>query len=130
MDSSFLIALFNKDDEFHQKAEETVRKLEKGETRFFVSNIVLAETINFIFRHQGLQQAKKFLEAFKKSGIKEIFLAKEIFEIGYQYLFTQKTRRGLNLFDCLHLATMKSLGIKNILTFDKELQKAIGRLRG
>lgn len=124
MDASFLIALFNEDDEFQPKAKKIIRDLDK-DTRFLTSNIALAETVNFTFSHLGPKIAEKFLKFFKKSNIEEIFIPKEVFDSGYNLLFRQKSKKGLNLFDCLHLATMKTLGIKNILTFDQEFKKEV-----
>ena len=123
MDASFLIALFNQGDEFYPKAKKIVQNLEVKATRFVTSNIVLAETVNLLFRLKGTNTAKKFLQVFKRSGIEEIFVDREIFDKAYRLLFTQKTKRGLNLFDCLHLATMKILEIKTILSFDEAFKK-------
>lgn len=123
VDSSFLIALFHKKDDFHSKAKRIVEKLEKKPFSPFTSNIVTAEVVNFLFRTNGSRVAKSFLDFYKKGNIKEIFVSKEIFDYGYRLLFKQKSKRDLNLFDCLHLTTMKSLGIKTILTFDKEFKK-------
>lgn len=125
VDASFLIALFHEKDDFHLKARKLVEKLEKKSFTPVTSNIVMAEATNFIFRNNGLKIAKKFSKSIKKSSLKEVFLSKEIFDKGYQLLFRQKSKRGLNLFDCLHLATMKVLGIKTILSFDKSFKKEV-----
>jgi len=124
IDASFLIALFNKDDEFHQRAEETAEKLETDLVRFITSDIVVAETVNVIFRLKGPVLAEKFLGIFKKSKIEEFFVPPEIFTKAYARLFSQKSKRGLNFFDCLHLETAEFLSIKTILTFDEKLGKA------
>lgn len=125
VDASFLIALFNKDDEFHPRANNISRKLKEASTRLITSNIVLAESVNLTFRHLGPKRAQQSLETFQKSGMEIIFVSKEIFNNGYRLLFKQKSKRGLNLFDCLHLATMKALGIKTILTFDRGFKKEV-----
>lgn len=122
-DSSYLIALFNEKDNFHQQALLVVKQLEASQTEFVTSNIVLAETTNFLFSRKGKVFAQEFLKAFRQSKTQEIFVSKEIFNQGYKLLFRQKSKKGLNLFDCLHLATMKTLGIKTILTFDEEFKK-------
>lgn len=122
-DSSYLIALYNEKDDFHQLAFSAVKRLEASQTEFITSNIVLAETVNFLFSRKGKLFAQEFLKAFKRSKTQEVFVSRAIFQEGYKLLFAQKSKRGLNLFDCLHLATMKALEINTILTFDKEFKK-------
>lgn len=121
VDASFLIALFNKDDQLHKKAATLITSLEKQETSFIVSNIVLAETINVIFRLQGAKKAQKFYQVIKKTKIKQFFVPKKFFEKAYLLLWKQR-KRGLNFFDCLHLATIKYLKIKTLLTFDEDFK--------
>lgn len=125
IDASFLIALYHQKDDFHPKAKKVVKKLEKKPFKPITSNVVVAEAVNFIFRNNGPKLAKGLLDSIKKSPLKEIFLSEEIFNKGYKLLFKQKTKRGLNLFDCLHLATMKALGIETILTFDKRFKREV-----
>lgn len=123
IDASFLIALFNLEDEFHLKAKTIADKLDKDKARLVTSNIVLAESANFVFRFKGPAVCKRFLLTFKQSGIEEMFLTKDIFDLGYKYLLSMKTKRSFNLFDCLHLAAMKMLKIKTIASFDRAFQK-------
>lgn len=125
IDASFLIALFNLEDEFHLKAKTIADKLDKDKTRLVTSNIALAESANFIFRLKGPLVCKRFLLTFKQSGIEEMFLTKDIFDLGYKYLLSMKTKRSFNLFDCFHLATMKMLEIKTIASFDQAFQKEV-----
>ena len=123
IDASFLIALFNKEDEFYPKAKKIVQNLEVKATQFVTSNIALAEAVNLLFRLKGASVAKRLLQVFKRSGIEEIFVGREVFAKAYRLLFSEKTKRGLNLFDCLHLATMKVLKIKTILSFDRDFKR-------
>jgi len=122
VDASFLIALFNKDDQLHQKATELTLRLEKQKSRFIISNIVLAETISVTFRLKGGKAAKKFYHFFQKTEIEEFFVPKTVFLRAYSLLW-QERKRGLNFFDCLHLATMKHLKIKTLLTFDEGFKR-------
>jgi len=122
IDASFLIALFNKDDKFHQKAKRTSQQLKEEKIRPVTSNIVLAETINVIFRLQGPIQAKRFYSVFKRTKIEEFFVPREVFVKAYSLLWQQR-KKGLNFFDCLHLATMKHFKIKAMVTFDGEFAK-------
>lgn len=128
VDASFLVSAFNTKDVFHKKAKEIEKRLSSqiSDYNLVSSNIVLAETTNVIFRSDGAKAARKFYKTFKKSLLEKAFVTKEIFDEGYKILFSQKYEEPLlNLFDCLHLATMKKLGIGTILTFDKAFAKYV-----
>lgn len=125
IDASFLFALFNHKDTFHSQALKISHQLEQASARFITSNIALAETVNLIFRTQDRKAATNFLANFRQSKIEEFFLDREVFLSGYQLLFKQKTKKGLNLFDCLHLVAMQKLGLKTMLTFDQAFKKEI-----
>jgi len=130
VDSSFLIALFHGKDNFHLKAKNIAKELDAKQAYSLTSNIALAEAVNFIYRLRGPKTAKKFLNLIKKTCIKEVFVTEEVSDKAFQLLFTQKSKKGLNLFDCLHLATMKSFSIDTILTFDKEFNKWVKVIGG
>lgn len=125
VDSSFLIALFHKRDDFHSKAEEIIQKIEADPVCPLISNVVVAEAVNFIFRLKGPKATQKFLALIHESGIKKVFVSQEVFGRAYGLLFAQKSKRGLSFFDCLHLATMKLLEIETILSFDKGFKKEV-----
>lgn len=123
LDASFLFAVFCKDDAFHHQARKTAQEINRKSAKVIASDISLSETINLIFRLKGPLEAKKFFKYFVKTGTEVFYIDKEIFTSGCEILFTQKSKRELNFFDCLHLATMKQLGIENILTFDSDFKK-------
>jgi len=125
VDSSFIIALFHKKDDFHSEAEKIVKELVVDSPSFLTSNIAVAEAINYIFRTRGSKAAKKILNLIDKSGIETVFVSQDIFKKAYKLLFARKSKRGLNFFDCLHLATMRILGIETILSFDKGFKKEV-----
>lgn len=125
LDASFLIALFNEEDDFHQDSKRIIKDLMQRPYYFLTSNIVLAETVNLIFRVKGIKESKRLLKGFRESDIEEVYLTPEIFTQGYKILFKQKSKRGLNLFDCFHLAAMKYLGVSTILTYDERFKKEV-----
>jgi len=125
VDASFLIALFHQKDDFHQEAEKIIKKIEAESVCPLISNIVSAEAVNFIFRLKGQMAAQRFLAIIRENKIKEVFVDQESFAKSYQLLFVQKSKRGLSFFDCLHLVTMKTLGIDTILSFDKGFKKEV-----
>jgi len=114
---------FCKNDIFHQQAKEIVQKINLKAHKVIASNISLSETINLIFRLKGQLEAKEFYGYFIKTNTEVIYTNKEIFQLGCKVLFNLKSKGGLNFFDCLHLATMRHLGIENILTFDSDFKK-------
>lgn len=123
LDASFLFAVFCEDDTFHQKAREIIHDLNEKSAKVIASNISLSETVNLIFRLKGPVETKKFINYFDKTKTEVLYVNQEIFQSGCKILLTQKSKKGLNFFDCLHLATMKYLGIDTILTFDNDFRK-------
>ena len=124
VDSSFLIAFFNKDDEFHKRSVRIVENLEKKESVFLTSNIAIAESINVIFRLYGTKMAKRFSTFINTSNIEVFSLTESLFSSSLTLLLKQRSKKGLNFFDCMHIATMNHLGISTILTFDTDFNKA------
>jgi len=124
-DASFLFAIFCEDDIFHNQSKEIVKKINLGSHKVVASNISLSETINLIFRLKGQLEAKKFYGYFIKTGTDVVNISKEIFQSSCKILFNLKSKKNLNFFDCLHLATMKELGIENILTFDSDFKNFV-----
>jgi len=122
VDASFLIALFNKDDDFHQKAQEIIAQLEKDNPIFITSNIALSEAINVVFRTGDSGATFRFYSLIKGSGLKTFTINDQVFSRALKFLFNQKAKKGLNFFDCLHLAVTEILKIKKILTFDRDFR--------
>lgn len=125
VDASFLIALLHKNDTFHPKAKKIAEEMKIDSVRLLTSNVAIAEVINYIFRTQGPKAAQEYLTAIEKIGPEEIFVSQENFQDAYKLLFHQKSKKGLGFFDCLHLVTMKALGIKTILSFDKRFKRKV-----
>jgi len=125
LDASFLFAVFCKDDSFHQQARKVIESINQRSDKVITSDISLSETINLVFRLKGPSEVNKFLKYFTKTKTEITYIDKETFQSGYKILLDQKSKRGLNFFDCLHLATMKQLGIKNILTFDDDFKNYV-----
>ena len=86
VDSSFLVAFFNKDDAQHDKAIENMKKLDEDQEEFLITEQVLGETATVLLYRNGLDAAKLFLEFSKEKCIiqdwsdKDFAGALEIFE--------------------------------------------------
>jgi predicted nucleic acid-binding protein len=124
IDTSFLFSLLNTDDEFHQSAIHILADLQQKDILFYSNSIVIAEMINLVFRTKGSATAKKVHEALWLLDITYHFVTEDLFNEAYALLFQQRTKNRANLFDCVHIATMKRLGIDTILTYDNDFKRA------
>ncbi|MBU4209961.1 type II toxin-antitoxin system VapC family toxin [Patescibacteria group bacterium] len=120
VDASFLVALINKDDPSFGKADKIIKNL--NDVSLFSNQIVKYEAVNVISRKWGIAQTKKFMKWLKNSELTIISINEEIWQIAYKNLIKSFTKKGPNLFDYLHFATMKKYQIKQVLTFDKHFQ--------
>ncbi|MBU1088537.1 type II toxin-antitoxin system VapC family toxin [Patescibacteria group bacterium] len=120
VDASFLVALINKDDPSFGKADKIIKNLKN--VSLFSNQIVKYEAVNVISRKWGITQTKKFIKWLKNSELTIISINEEIWQIAYKNLIKSFTKKGPNLFDYLHFATMKKYQIKQVLAFDKHFQ--------
>jgi uncharacterized protein len=115
VDSSFLIALYDKDADEYNEVKEIAR-LYRGQ--FLVPQVVLTEVIYLLKRETGVQGAAQFLEEFNESQpdlqditVTDLRRVKEIM----QHYPTAK----LDFVDCCIMALSERLKITLVCTLDK-----------
>ena len=123
LDSSFIIALINKNDSLHLKALEYLELIELNEC--YISNLIINEVITVIGNKIGL-----------KTAISTYELLTSVFNVVNEYtlndfnsnvmLFYEAYNTKLSFTDSSILYIMKMEGIDNLLSFDKEFKKADG----
>ena len=119
VDTSLLVALVHKEEIFHKKAVDLMKKF-KNEG-FFIDQIIRDESINVVFRKWGLKKGRFLIKWLEKYGGKftVIEVGDEIRTTAYEDLLAGYVENGPNVFDFIHFACMKKFGIKKVLTFDK-----------
>jgi len=124
IDTSAFIALYLKDDEFHESATSFLEKTDKKNI-FLTSNYILDEVYTFLRANKGKETAVSFAEFLAQNSqiviLKRINLEdeKKAFE-----LFRKLDLPRLSFTDCTSFALMKRLGTKEAFSFDKHFAKA------
>lgn len=128
IDTSAFIALYLKGDNFHLKAIEFLKQLQR-KTTFVTSNFVLDEVYTFLRVDKGKKVAVEFAEFLAQNAevvkLRRISIEdeKEAFKYFKKYDFS-----GLSFTDCTSFALMRRLGLKEVFSFDEHFAKAGFRL--
>ena len=123
IDTSALIALYLKKDDFHFRAIALLKKYR--ESGWFTSNFVLDEVYTFVRLRCGKRPAIMFAEILESNSqkvrLERVTLEdeKEAFK-----LFAKHDFRGLSFTDCTSFAMMKRLKIKEVFAFDQHFVRA------
>lgn len=125
IDTSALIALYIKEDEFHKAAIKTIAFLKEKQDKFITSNFILDEMYTFLRTRKGKQSAVLFADFLAENSdlvqIIRVTVGDE--KKAFQY-FKRINGRGVSFTDCASFALMKRLNLKTAFTFDKDFGKA------
>ncbi|MBI4177498.1 MAG: type II toxin-antitoxin system VapC family toxin [Candidatus Aenigmarchaeota archaeon] len=123
LDTSFVVAYYNTEDNNHNKAAVIMKGLIAGEYGdIFITDYIFDEiaTIAFV-RLKNLNKTIEIGEAVNNLA-KIDYIGKDIFEDTWNLFKGQKATR-FSFTDCSTLSMMKKRGIKNIATFDEDFEK-------
>jgi predicted nucleic acid-binding protein len=115
LDSSFLIAFVNDDDQHHQKAREKMKEIEEP----VISDQVFTETLDYIFAREAHDKAVEFGKYMKKSQINILTTSEPVTNDAFQLFKTNE----ISFTDCTTIAAMKILGIQKLATFDTDFNR-------
>ena len=121
IDTVYVVALVNENDEYHQHAYELSEKYENS--KFVTTEAVLLETANALARNFK-KQAVEIIESFRSSNNVEIVqLNTTLFEKSFERYktFLDKT---WSLVDCVSFEVMKEKGLTAALTSDRHFEQA------
>ena len=122
IDTSFIIALYNIDDEYHKKAVNILPEIENAQ--FILTHAIILEIgnafANIKLRKIGIEILKR-LEADKQNLI--IPYSSEIHKQA-MVLYESRPDKNWGLTDCVSFVVMKKYGITKALTTDKHFQQA------
>jgi len=123
LDTSFLVAFYNKDDYHYNKAIKIMQELVKGKYGdVAISDYIFNECVTVLFsRLRDLQKTIMVCENIKK--IKIFKIDEDVFEESWEIFKNQKENTQLSFTDCSILALMKRNNIKTLATFDDDFLK-------
>jgi uncharacterized protein len=122
LDSSFIIALADADDQYHDTARELVKDV-RGEK--MISDLVLSESVTGVASRLGQKAGMDVFEnLFYDSTTKVVFLNKRLCERSmHLYL---RYGRTLSFADTISLRIMYDRKIKSIVSFDSDFDSIDG----
>ncbi len=122
-DSNFWIAYFDKNDSQHKKAAVIFER----EPIFFITEYCILETASILSRKSGKANAEVFLDNVFENDAITILYSHQGFFAGTVESFRKNKNKNLSFVDIslLYLSSKYE-----VITFDKELEKAIKKMRG
>lgn len=124
LDTSFVVAYFNKRDQNHDLATKTGKTLAHQDLELYVTDYIFGEivTVGFV----KLKNLKKALDIGKivLESCNLIHVEKDIFEHAWRIFSGQKLR--LSFADCVTIAVMQNRKMQKIATFDDDFSKIKG----
>jgi uncharacterized protein len=121
IDTSFIIALVNINDQFHEQAELLSYKIENSS--LLTTNAVLLEIGNGLAKSFKDDAIKIINIILGSRNIDVLFIDNGLFKRGFE-MYTDYHDKNWGLVDCISFVVMKENGIKEVLTFDDDFEQA------
>lgn len=125
IDTSYLIAVENADDQYHKSASNHWRDLLKASPRLLVtSSYVLVEVVTLLNNRRLHSRAVGLGNNLLSSRLfNVVHVDEELFYEAWNY-FQKYKDKTYSLTDCVSFVLMKKVGIVEALTFDKHFTQA------
>lgn len=128
-DTSFLIALYDANDQYHEKAASFVKK-EIPDISLLTSDYVFDETLTFLLHTHplnGFLRARAFdRDVFVKKSISIFYISEILFEKARGIFFRFNKDKKWSFTDCTTFVLMEDYNIGSALSFDKNfLQRGL-----
>ena len=120
-DAHFFIALLNRRDAFHGRAEETYRDMDFQET--VTTAWVLAELADGMSSPGARTVCRDFIRGFRRRKDARIIEHPECFWRGFD-LYSKRPDKEWSLTDCISFIVMSDEGLTEALTGDRHFEQA------
>ncbi|QTA83470.1 PIN domain-containing protein [Desulfonema limicola] len=123
LDTSYLIAITHKRDQYHEHAVKISRSLEKP-VRLVTTEAILMEYGNMLSQKHIREKAFNYIQILRNSTDTEIIpISQELFEKGLSSFGKYKDKEW-GLVDCISFEVMKEKKILYALTSDEHFEQA------
>jgi predicted nucleic acid-binding protein len=121
IDTSYVVALVNKSDQYHEHALETADRV-TGRALITTDGVLLeiGNALSRNFKRESVEIIEHFLSS---DDVRVIHLHPPLFRRAFD-LYKSHTDKFWGLVDCLSFVIMKELGITEVLTTDKHFEQA------
>jgi len=121
VDTFYIVALVNRRDEFHEKANELVRFYDKQP--LLITDAVLLEIGNSLARNYKNEAVEIFEEFFISNELEIVRLDETLFNKAFE-LYKNHMDKSWGLVDCISFVVMRENGVTDALTCDKHFVQA------
>ena len=124
VDTSYLVALLHKKDEWHRAAVYWRDEVIRNHVFLITTEYVLVELANGLSALRFRKQAEGTIMALQNSpDVKIIPGSNELFNAGFS-IYCKYPDKGWSLTDCISFAVMKKQGLNEVLATDKHFNQA------
>jgi predicted nucleic acid-binding protein len=121
IDTSFIIALINERDQYHDQA---LSLAEQYDTQLLVvTDSVLLEVANALSRRYKLQAIQVIEDLISSEDVEVVPLTTELFNRAFE-LYKTRQDKAWGLVDCISFIVMEDRGIPIAFTFDQHFAQA------
>ena len=121
LDSSYVIALVNKKDQYHEQASEMARVL--GDQSLVTTDARLLEIGNGLARNFKAEAIAVIEEFLNSDEVRIISVDTNLFQKGFN-LYKAYQDKAWGLVDCISFIVMREGGIADALTTDSHFEQA------
>ena len=124
MDTSALVALFDRKDANHQQAKAVLERIKTDRTRMLISDYIFDESITTVLSAAGHQIAVKVGDFILSSSIIElVWLDAPVTLKAWDY-FKKHSDKMFSFTDCTSFLLMKELRVEKYFSFDSDFRRA------
>ena len=121
VDTSFIIALVNVRDQYHEQA---VAMADEYESQFLVvTDAVMLEVSNALSRRYKSEAIQIIEDFFESENVEVVRLNPELFDLGFS-LYKNRRDQTWGLGDCISFIVMQDRKMNIALTFDRHFAQA------
>jgi hypothetical protein len=123
VDTSYVLALFNSADEFHEKAKELKGRASPPNAAI-TTEAILLEIGNALSKQNLRKQCGAIIKGFYRSGnIEVVPLTTALIKEGLEF-FEKRADKDWSLTDCISFVIMQKDGIREALAADEHFTQA------
>jgi len=123
LDTSFIIALEDADDQNHNNAILYWRRFKKKPCKLVTTSYVFDETVTLLKKRLGFAKAAEVGKRLLESSLVEmVHISQEDFIKGWE-MFMKHKDKGYSLTDCTSFLVMEKMCINEALTFDEHFRQ-------
>ncbi len=123
VDTSAFVALYHKNDSYHEQAKAIWDALRQGEAVLYTTRDVISETVTLVRRRTGHKQAMICGNDLWGSLVLDILRPDPQQDRDAWDLFQKYSDKDLSFADCLSFVFMRGLRIRHAFTFDRHFRQ-------